>query len=219
MIGGFGRAEVFSFHATKFLNAFEGGALVTNDDEIARTARLMKNFGFAGEDKVIHPGTNGKMTEVAAAMGLTSLESIDDFIGVNRQNYHHYKDLLAGIPGVTLVPYDESPYERRNFQYVVLDVEESTSGISRDVLVDILQAERVLARRYFYPGVHHMEPYRSYFPHAGLVLPNTERLVRRVMTLPTGTAVGEAHIAQICDLIRFCVNHAEEIRALKEGRS
>src|SRR6185369_3387994 len=79
MIGGFGDAEVFSFHATKFFNTFEGGAVTTNDDDLAEKIRLMKNFGFAGYDQVIYLGTNGKMSEVSAAMGLTSLESLDDF--------------------------------------------------------------------------------------------------------------------------------------------
>src|SRR6185312_7235547 len=76
MIGQFGLAEVLSFHATKFLNSTEGGAIVTNNDEMARKLRLMKNFGFAGYDNVIYIGTNGKMTEMAAAMGLTNLESL-----------------------------------------------------------------------------------------------------------------------------------------------
>src|SRR5205085_11055845 len=66
MIGNFGDAEVFSFHATKFVNAFEGGAIVTNSDELAAKIRLMKNFGFAGYDEVIYVGTNGKMSEVSA---------------------------------------------------------------------------------------------------------------------------------------------------------
>ena len=74
MIGGFGQAEVFSFHATKFFNTFEGGAVTTNDDDLANTMRLMRNFGFAGLDNVIHPGTNGKMTEICAAMGLVNLD-------------------------------------------------------------------------------------------------------------------------------------------------
>src|SRR5438045_3336291 len=82
MIGSFGDAEVFSFHATKFFNTFEGGAVVTNDDELAGKIRLMKNFGFSGYDCVSYIGTNGKMSEVSAAMGLTSLESIDEFVAV-----------------------------------------------------------------------------------------------------------------------------------------
>src|SRR5262249_24088421 len=62
-IGSAGRAEIFSFHATKLLNAFEGGAVVTNDDELAGKIRLMKNFGFDDVDQVVYIGTNGKMSE------------------------------------------------------------------------------------------------------------------------------------------------------------
>jgi dTDP-4-amino-4,6-dideoxygalactose transaminase len=80
MIGNFGSAEVFSFHATKFINTFEGGAIVTNDDELNQKLRLMKNFGFSGFDNVIYLGTNGKMPEISAAMGLTSLDSLEEFM-------------------------------------------------------------------------------------------------------------------------------------------
>jgi dTDP-4-amino-4,6-dideoxygalactose transaminase len=79
---------------------------------------------------------------------------------------------LSGLPGVRLVPYNEQ--EQCNYQYVVLEVDEAVTQISRNELVKILWAENVLARRYFYPGCHRMEPYRSYFPHAGLLLPETE---------------------------------------------
>src|SRR3546814_10862473 len=67
-IGRFGACEVFSFHATKAFNTMEGGAVTTNDDELAEAMRLIRNFGFKGYDNVIHPGTNGKMIEVCAAM-------------------------------------------------------------------------------------------------------------------------------------------------------
>ena len=98
-VGGFGDVEVFSFHATKFVNAFEGGAVVTNDDELARRMRLMKNFGFVGDDEVGHIGTNGKMSEVSAAMGLTSLESIGEFVDRNHSNYRAYRDDTSSLPG------------------------------------------------------------------------------------------------------------------------
>ncbi len=99
-VGSFGDAEIFSFHATKFVNTLEGGAIVTNNDDLAAKVRLMKNFGFVNYDKVEHVGTNGKMNEVSAAMGLTSLESIDTFIAANRRNHALYRRALAGIPGV-----------------------------------------------------------------------------------------------------------------------
>ena len=211
MIGQFGDAEILSFHATKFLNTFEGGAVLTGDDALARKIRLMKNFGFSGYDDVVYIGINGKMSEVAAAMGLTGLESIDDFIGANRRNYALYRDGLSGIPGIRPVLYDER--ERCNYQYVVLEVDEASSGVGRDTLVDVLHAENVIARRYFHPGAHRMEPYRSCFPHAGLVLPVTERLTRRVLSLPTGTSIGADEIREICAILRLAVANAPGLGA------
>jgi dTDP-4-amino-4,6-dideoxygalactose transaminase len=210
MIGGFGDAEVFSFHATKFFNTFEGGAVTTDDDALAEQIRGMRNFGFAGLDNVISIGTNGKMSEVSAAMGLSSLESMGEFIETNHNNYLAYSRGLGGLPGIRLINYDDK--EKNNYQYVVMEIEEKDAGLNRDLLVKILTAENILVRRYFYPGCHQMEPYRSYYPNAGLVLPNTEELTLKTMQLPTGTAVGEKEIIHICELIRFIFANEAEIR-------
>jgi dTDP-4-amino-4,6-dideoxygalactose transaminase len=209
MIGNFGEAEVFSFHATKFFNTFEGGAIVTNNDELAQKMRWMTNFGFAGYDRVVYLGTNGKMTEIAAAMGLTSLESLDEFVSTNFHNYCQYKLALADIPGIQLVNYDER--ERNNYQYIILEIDETVTHLNRDQLVRVLHAENILARRYFYPGCHQMEPYRSYSPEAGLLLPETEKLASRALSLPNGTAVGEEEIHKICQIIRFGIANGQEL--------
>jgi dTDP-4-amino-4,6-dideoxygalactose transaminase len=209
-IGGFGLCEVLSFHATKFFNAFEGGAVLTNHDALAEKMRLMRNFGFQGYDKVIYIGTNGKMTEVCAAMGLTSLESVREFMEINRRNQRAYRGGLDGITGVTVMGFDEK--ERANYQYVVVEVDELEAGLTRDEVVQVLMAENVLARRYFFPGCHRMEPYCSYFPHAALVLPQTEKLCRRVMVLPNGTSVNEQAISRICHIIRTAVSNATAVR-------
>jgi dTDP-4-amino-4,6-dideoxygalactose transaminase len=216
MIGNFGSAEVFSFHATKFFNTFEGGAIVTNDDDLAAKIRLMKNFGFHGYDNVEYIGTNGKMTEIAAAMGLTGLESLDEFVEHNRRNYVRYRDELAGVPGVRVLPVNQA--ERCNFQYIVIEVEERVTGIERDRIIQALHAENVLARRYFYPGCHRMEPYRSFFPHAGLLLPETERVAQKIVILPTGTAIGEDEISAICGVIRLVTANGQELRRLMADR-
>src|SRR5262249_29995063 len=150
MAGSFGDAEVFSFHATKFFNSFEGGVITTNNDELAHRIGLMRNFGFSGYDRVAELGTNGKMSEASAAMGLTSLESMDDFINVNRRRHEKYQELLNRLPGLRVLAYDHA--EHNNYQYVVVDVDESLTGLSRDEIVEILWAENVIARRYFYPG-------------------------------------------------------------------
>jgi dTDP-4-amino-4,6-dideoxygalactose transaminase len=208
-IGSFGRAEVLSFHATKFINAGEGGAVVTDDDALATRVRLMKNFGFLGYDEVASIGTNGKMTELSAAMGLTNLESVESFTQINRENFEFYGQELANVPGLSLIRYDKN--ENPNYQYVVVEVEAVKTGLTRDELLAVLHAENVLARRYFYPGVHRMEPYCSSFPGAGLGLPETEALASRVLVLPTGTAVKTADIGKICAIIRLAIEHGAEI--------
>lgn len=216
MIGNFGEAEVFSFHATKFVNAFEGGMVATNNDELAAKIRLMKNFGFAGYDNVIHIGTNGKMNEICAAMGLASLESLEIFIEANRRNYEQYQKELAGLPGVNLIRHDIA--KKNNYQYIVLEIDEALSGISRDQLMKVLHAENIFARRYFYPGCHRMEPYRSYFPHANLLLPETEKLTDRILILPTGTAISMANVKTICGIVRLAVDHGETIKSMLESQ-
>ncbi|HEX5810362.1 MAG TPA: aminotransferase class I/II-fold pyridoxal phosphate-dependent enzyme [Anaerolineales bacterium] len=210
MIGGFGEAEVFSFHATKFFNTLEGGAVVTNNDELASRIRFMTNFGFKYYDTVEYLGTNGKMNEISAAMGLTGLEHLDQFIEVNRHHYRAYRSLLSGLPGVKMIGFNEA--EQNNYQYVVLEIDEAQAGISRDLLNDILHAEKVLSRRYFYPGCHQMEPYASSYPEAGSRLPETEKLTLKVLQLPTGTAVGQEEIERVCELIHFVFANAQEVQ-------
>ena len=203
MIGGFGNAEIFSFHATKFINTMEGGVVTTQDPELAEKLRFMRNFGFVGYDQVDYLGINGKMNEISAAMGLTNLESLDQYLAVNQRNYEAYHTGLADIPGLNLLAYNQ--HEKCNWQYIAVEIDAETAGISRDELVSHLHANQVIARRYFYPGCHRMEPYRSLFPHAGLLLPETERLTDRIMVLPTGTAMSAEDVATVCQFIREAV--------------
>jgi dTDP-4-amino-4,6-dideoxygalactose transaminase len=204
MVGNFGACEVFSFHATKFLNSFEGGAVVTNDDSLAEKIRLMRNFGFRGFDNVEYLGVNGKMTEVCAAMGLTSLESVDALIDVNRANHESYRHGLTGLEGISLLSFD--PAERNNWQYVVIEVDERLAGIARDELVKLLHDRNIIARKYFWPGCHRMEPYKSLQPDACRHLPSTEAIAARVIVLPTGQAVEESEVAAVCQIIRDAVS-------------
>ncbi len=209
-IGGFGRAESFSFHATKLVNCFEGGAITTNDDELAARIRWMRNFGFSGRDDVRYIGSNGKMSEVSAAMGLTGIESAEDFLAANRENFEFYRERLAGVPGVELAQYAAG--ERNSLHYVVAEVDADAAGLTRDELQTVLEAENVLVRRYFYPGVHRMEPYRSFQPNAGLLLPQTERLVERAIQFPTGSAVSPADVERIANVVEVACRNAPEVR-------
>lgn len=208
-IGNFGRAEVFSFHATKFVHSFEGGAIATNDADLAARLKRMRNFGFSGNDEVTDLGINAKMSEPAAAMGLTSLESLDEIVRINKENYEIYRARLRRVPGLRVVEYD--PHECPNYQYVVVEVETAAAGISRDTLQKALWAEGVLARRYFYPCCHRMEPYRSLPRYRAVRLPRTDQLADRVLCLPTGSAVAPRDVALVCALIELCRAHGSEL--------
>jgi dTDP-4-amino-4,6-dideoxygalactose transaminase len=162
--------------------------------------RLMRNFGFKGFDNVIYLGVNGKMSEVHAAMGLTNLEAVEEIIAVNRRNYEAYQAGLANVPGISVIDYD--PAERNNYQYVVIEVDPEVCPRNRDEIVEALHAENIIARKYFWPGCHKMEPYRSLQPNAGLLLPETERIAARVIVLPTGQTVEVETVARVCEIIR-----------------
>ncbi len=209
MIGAFGEAEVFSFHATKIVNTFEGGAIVTNNDALAEKLRLMQNFGFSGYDRVVYLGTNGKMSEISAAMGLTNLESLDEVVALNYAHYCAYEKHLADLPGVKIFPYDAQ--HRSNYQYLVTLVDDD-APLTRDELIAVLHAENIIARRYFYPGVHRMEPYRTDMPDAYRQLPRTEQVCRQVLVLPTGPSLSEADVISVCAVIRSALENAASVR-------
>lgn len=208
-VGTFGAAEIFSFHATKFVNSFEGGAITTDDDAFADRAAKLRNFGFVGYDRTESAGTNAKMNEAAAAMGLTSLDAMPDIIATNRAHADHYARALAGLDGVRFLSFD--PPDSSNAQYAVIRIDAARAGIHRDTVYRALHAENVLARRYFAPGVHRMEPYLGERP--GPPLPVTERASDEVLTLPTGTGVTPDDVEAVAGLLRFVLLHGPEIQA------
>jgi dTDP-4-amino-4,6-dideoxygalactose transaminase len=209
-IGNFGACEAFSFHATKFFNTLEGGAVTTNDSALAYKLRAMRNFGFAALEQVEFVGTNAKMTEAAAAMGIANLESLDQFLAVNERNLDAYRRGLAGIPGISLRVCDTA--KESNLQYVVVECGPDCR-LARDELMIGLRAENVFARRYFWPGCHRMQPYLSRFPDFTAKLPNTDMVADRVILLPTGNSVGESEIETICEIIECLVASAARAKS------
>ncbi|MBS3820391.1 MAG: aminotransferase class I/II-fold pyridoxal phosphate-dependent enzyme [Planctomycetes bacterium] len=208
-VGGFGEAEVFSFHATKFANAFEGGAIATNNDALADRLRALRDFGIEASGRNVCLGMNAKLSEIHAAMGLTSLEAMDEIIAANRRNAQAYREDLADVPGIELIaPVDP---QQQNAQYVVIRVREEEFGLSADTLQRVLRAENILARRYFSPGCHRLAPYAGDDGTAATPLPNTETLSRDVLALPTGTAVGSKQIDAIASLIHASRQRASQI--------
>jgi dTDP-4-amino-4,6-dideoxygalactose transaminase len=215
-VGGGGAAEVFSFHATKFVQAFEGGMITTDSDELADVVASMRNFGFTGVDRVDHLGTNGKMSEISAAMGLASLREMHRATSANAQNLEAYRNGLADVPGLALLPHAVGNVSH---QYVVAELDPVASSISRDLLVDVLEAENVFVRRYFHPGVHRLQPYRTEQPDAGETLPQTAAVSARVLVLPTGMAVTPEMVGRVCELVAQAVESGAELTRRLGDRS
>jgi dTDP-4-amino-4,6-dideoxygalactose transaminase len=207
MIGQFGTAEVFSFHATKVFQTFEGGAITTNDSELAQKLEEMRNFGFTGFDKVNRLGINSKMPEICAAMGLANLDSIKNILQTNKNVYENFQTYLKNLDGIKLLEYD--PSESNNYHYIVLEVDEEKIGLTRDEILEILQKENIIARRYFYPGNHKMEPYNSMYPEVDAKLPNTNSIASKVLLLPGGNGISEEEIKKISSLLELILKNSE----------
>jgi dTDP-4-amino-4,6-dideoxygalactose transaminase len=151
------------------------------------------------------------MSEVHAAMGLTNLGKLSEVMDRCRRIYETYVDKLVGIPGLRLRRLD-SDHEERNHSYVIAELEEDVAGLSRDQVLDILWAENVLARRYFYPGCHRMVPYRTMGESWDLAL--TDAAARCVIALPAGAAISLQSVEVVCALIRFVIENANAVREL-----
>jgi dTDP-4-amino-4,6-dideoxygalactose transaminase len=210
-VGSFGKAEIVSFHATKVVNSGEGGAILTNDDEVAARARTMRSFGFVDNDEIVSLGTNAKMSELSAAMGISSLERFDHFRDVNERNFRQYEAALEGVSGVSVLPYAAG--EEANYNNVVIEIDAECTGITRDLVLRMLAAENVLARRYFYPGCHRMEPYRSRQKPHPTDFPVTDEVASRVLSLPTGTDIAPSDVDLVVELVAGLVEHGAEATA------
>lgn len=206
-IGNFGRAEVFSLHATKAIHALEGGLITTNDDQLATRIRLARNYGILDEDIFAGTGINAKMNEYSAAMALSNLEGYDDLLTHNQHIQRVYKSSIQEIPAVQFVT--ANTLSEHNSHYAVLNVP-SELPVERDRMRKILRAENVYARRYFWPSCHNIIPYCNDIHSNSLQV--TDKLAGSLLQLPTGFQMTAEDAANIGKLISFIYEmHIDDI--------
>ena len=208
-IGGFGRVESFSFHATKVLNGAEGGCLTTNDDALADRIRTARNFHVSETYARVPIRINGKMSEAQAAMALLGLKGLSKNIKKNKDLYRIYRQRSADWKGLRMV--DTAGGEESNYQYCVFEVNPDATVLTRNQFFFILRAENVLARRYFYPGVHRMKPYDTLFPEYLTTLPVTDYLSSHLLQFPIGSGISSDQVEHLSDLISFLIKNDAEI--------
>lgn len=208
-IGNFGDGEAFSFHATKILNAMEGGAIATNDPVLAARLRTIRSFHATETLANVSARMNAKMSEAQAAMALLSLDDYPRNRAVNRELYLRYEAALSTIPGLTLVTTPSNV--ESNHQYIVIEVDARRFGLDRDTLYDLLEAENIYCRKHFCPPVHDMPGFREAVQTQGASFPEAEALAQRVLQLPTGGNLPPGAVERICEHLVLIHAHAPEI--------
>jgi dTDP-4-amino-4,6-dideoxygalactose transaminase len=211
MVGRFGRAEVFSFHATKVMSATEGGCICTDDDELAERLRNIRSDNGIRRPMAVSLTVNARMSEAQAAIALMSLDDLGRRMANNRDIFETYQSALGAVPGVRVV--EPRGVVRSNYESVVVEVSERGYGLSRDNLWAILRSEGVQARRYFKPGAHRSVPFDSMRRQQVEALPVTDGVCQTVLQLPVGAMLTPRDAATIVGLICDAHVHAAALRS------
>ncbi|MHA1381945.1 MAG: DegT/DnrJ/EryC1/StrS family aminotransferase [Candidatus Helarchaeota archaeon] len=159
----YGDLSVLSFHATKIFTTMEGGAVICHDEKIKKRLSYLKNFGFAGETRVVAPGINAKMNELQAALGLIQLKHVNDYIKRRKEIANYYRRNLENIKGISFLK--DMNGITHNYAYFPILIDKKKYGIPRDKLYEKLKENDIYGRRYFYPLISQFPPYRN-FPSA-----------------------------------------------------
>ena len=194
-----GDLSILSFHATKVFNTFEGGAIICPDAKIKQRIDYLKNFGFADEVTVVAPGTNGKMSEFQAALGLLQLQHIDRCIAKRQEIDQVYRQALADIPGISCLP--EPTHTRHNYAYFPILVD-GHYPVTRDDLYQRLHDHGIRVRRYFYPLISEFPMYRGLPSAAPTNLSVASRVSQQVLCLPIFPDLEDNNIQQVIEIIR-----------------
>lgn len=193
----FGDASMFSFHATKVFNTIEGGAVCYHDDSLVGVLNDRKNFGLHGQEECLYAGSNAKMSEFQAAMGICNLRHLEGEIAKRKAAVERYRERLSDVPGIKLAA--EQEHVRSNYAYfpVVFD----GYRLDRDQVFEKLQKVGITARKYFFPLTNSFACYAS-LPTAGVEkTPVADHLASRVLTLPLYADLTVEDVDRICDEI------------------
>jgi len=193
-----GDASTLSFHSTKVFHTFEGGAVVTKNQELKNRIDINRNFGFA-EGDVVTLGTNAKMNEMQAAMGLVLLRHLQTIKSLRKKWHDLYNEQLKDIPSIKLmnIPADLD----YNYAYFPILVTPDFP-IDRDQLFDRFTQANIFPRKYFYPLISDFSLYKGYKIISKHKIPNARRVADSVICLPLYPDLTESDVSRICDVIR-----------------
>lgn len=193
-IGSFGDISMFSFHATKVFNTIEGGCLTYSDKSLESKISSLLNFGITSPESVDMVGTNAKMNEFQAAMGLCNLKYIDEELEKRAIAEKCYRERLQGVLGIRLSPVQDSVTHNHAYFPVVFDSYKYT----RDEVAQLLAENDIFARKYFYPITNEFPCYKGIYKGE---TPLAKNISEKVLTLPMYAGLAKNDVNRICDII------------------
>jgi dTDP-4-amino-4,6-dideoxygalactose transaminase len=199
-ISHFGDISMFSFHATKLFHSIEGGMLTFRDSALKQTFDYLKNFGFKSEVEVVMPGTNAKMNEMQALMGILVLKPLEKLIESSKKIDATYRECLKDVPGIKFPP-PLPANVKYNFIYQPIEIDEEQFGMRRDTLYEALKKYNIFSRRYFYPLICDFPCYRNIAFKDPLL--TARRVSERILCLPIYADLAVEDVVRICEAIAF----------------
>jgi len=196
-IANYGDISCFSFHATKVFNTIEGGAVCCSDREVGKKISRLRNFGIIDEETVEGIGTNAKMNEFCAAMGLCNLKHITDEILKRKKLYNQYCVRLAAVKGIKLCKKQDDVLS--NYAYFPIIVDENEYGYNRNDLAEALSVKGINVRKYFYPITNTYDCIRNRFEVNET--PVAMQISENVLTLPLYADLKMEDVDRICKII------------------
>ena len=178
-VASYGDASMLSFHATKVFNTVEGGAIVSPDKEITDEGDHYKNFGMEGHEDFTDFGTNAKLSEFHAAMGIANLRHIDESINKRCILCEQYDQVFSDIDGMKFLKHSRNI--KSNYVYYPVLFEEN-APITRDEAVDILEKNEIYPRKYFHPIVTEYSCYKKKYSKIAFTI--AKDVSEKVLCLP-----------------------------------
>jgi len=212
-IAHYGDLSMFSFHSTKLFHSIEGGMLIFREAGLKVLFDYLKNFGFKNEVEVVMPGTNAKMNEMQALMGIQVMKYLEGTIQKRARITDLYRNRLKDVPGIRLVP-ALSPDVQYNYAYMPIEVDEKEFGMSRDALYEKLKEWNVHTRRYFYPLICDYPCYRSISVNGSLAV--ARRVADRILTVPIYDGLELSDVETICEIINSLQQGIKNMNAVTD---